>query len=187
MSLTIVHKWEAPVPPYTCEFVDIIPEAIPATLGALLLKSSKYWWITEDDQKNGRKMLAEQGARMLMPCGKEIVAAIDRVYMLIDRNENGTVYSYSEDAETGDILVSPPVPVVPNHPALYEYPGSKWQTEDLRDMLSNAITGAASDIYPAARGTNIVLEDILLALNSETNEETIEMLQKILITLGGVI
>lgn len=183
---SLVNKWEAPEPPFTGALVCVPIEAIPFALGGLWLRAQKYYWL-KDDEAKGRKLLAEMGARLLMDCGKDIVNAIDRVYMLIDRNENGTVYSYTVDAETGENIISPPLPVVPPHPAIYAAPGSKWQTEDMRDMLYNTLTGTVTEGYTTPRGTNPILEEILVALNAESSEETIELLQKIVLALGAAL
>ena len=163
-------------------------EAIPHVLGALWLRSQKYWWETEDDQRNGRHVMNEIGVTMLLGCGKEIVDAINRVYMIIDRNENGTLYSFTGEGTTEEpYIISPPLPVVPPNPSIYEAPGSKWQREDLRDMLYNTLSGNATADYTNPRGTNPILEEILVALNAETNEETIALLQKIALALGAAL
>lgn len=183
---SLVYRWAAPDPPYNGELVCLPVQSIPFVLGGLWLRSQKYWWQREDEPV-GRKLLAETGAHMLLGCGKDIVDAVNRVYMLIDRNENGTNYTYDTDSETGEVTIFPPIPTVPPNAALYEFPGSKWQREDVRDMLLNALTGTLTADYTNPRGTNPILEEILLALNAEDNAETWRLLGKIVVALGGAV
>lgn len=188
MSLNIVYKWSAPIPPYQCEFIEIAPEAVPAMLGALQLKASKYWWLTVEDQRLGRKMLAEQGARLLMSCGQDIVNAIDRVYRLLDSNQNGTIYSVSgDDTPESPLVFSPSMPVVPTNPGIYSEPGQRWKLDDTHDMLRNAITGIPTADYVEVDATNPLLIQIRDALAAETNAEQIELLQKIALALGAAL
>lgn len=186
MRINIVAKREAPIGPYQGEMVCIPIPGIPFALGAFWLRSQKYWW-TKESEKEGRYIVNEIGVNMLLGCGN-LGDKLDRLYMLIDRNENGTLYTYSGDGTPENPYVyNPAIPVVPNNPALYSEPGSKWQTEDLRDMLNNAITGTATADYAEPRGTNVVLEDILAAIGAMDEEDYTALIGKILVALGGVV
>jgi len=84
MSINIVVKAEAPAPPYTCELVSFQTQATPFALYGLWLKSQRYFWASPDDWEVARSLLAQVGSELLMPCGTDIVNAIDRLYNLVD-------------------------------------------------------------------------------------------------------
>lgn len=187
MTYTKVAKREMTPSPWQGELVCIPIEAIPHALTALEIKARKYYWQSDDDAKNGRQVLAEMGANMLLGCGGEIVQRLNLLYMQQDNIHNGQNYSYDVDEETGEIIYSPPIPIVPPNTALYNHPGTRYWQEDTRDALLNAITGATSADYPNPRGTNPILEEILTALSAASEEEQLEILRAILTALGGVV
>lgn len=177
----------APVEPYNGIIVCLPVEAVPFALAGLRIKSRRSSWISTDDHKTGRRLLANTGMNMLLECGKEIVNAVNRLYMLTDRNFNGTVYTYEIDDVTGDVLPSPPIPPVPTNPDIYSNPGERWKMDDTHDMLRNAITGIPTADYVEVDATNPLLIQIRDALAAETNEETVALLQKIALALGAAL
>jgi len=184
--INIVSKRDVSQSPWTGQIVCIPVEGIPFYLSSLWLRSQKYWWI-EDAEARGRHITNELGVHMLLGCGREITEAVNRVYTLLDGVYNGVNYTGERDEITGEIIYSPPLPLVAPNSALYAFPGIRNQLEDTHDMLNNAINGTVTTDYVNPRGTNPILEEILLALQAETNEESIELLQKILLALGGAI
>lgn len=184
--INIVSRRDTQPSPWNGYLICTAIEGIPFALGAVRLRAIKYWW-TETSEANGRQLMNEIGANMLLGCGKEIVNAVDRVYRLIDSNANGTVYSATgEGTEVDPYVYTPEIPVVPLTD-LYQLPGERALVEDLKDKLANIINGELSDLYTNPRGSNQVLEDILVALQSEDDAETLEVLQQILVALGGAL
>lgn len=186
MRINLVSKREAPISPYEGDMVCIPVPVIPFALGALWLRSQKYWWV-EASEADGRYAMNEMAVAMLKGCSQDITDAINRVYMLIDRNENGAIYTYTTDPETQRPIINPPLPIVPQDPALYSEPGTKWQHDDFKALVASAISGIASEAYPSSRGANQILEDILAALSEASEEDQLAILQKILLALGGAL
>lgn len=142
MKYSIVGKNAAPLPPYQCELYCFPIESVPFLLEAIWLKSQKYWWATPQDAARGRKLLAEVGANLLMPCGTIIGEKLDNIYRLIDCTFNGVQYIASGTGTAIDPFVyTPAIPTVPN-PNDYDYPGQRAMIENSLAYLRNLVDGS---------------------------------------------
>lgn len=186
MSYTKIVPRDAPRPPYECELVEVDIPAIPFMLAALGHKAQKFYWASEDEATEGRQLLAKQAASLLMPCGKEIVESVDRLYRLTDVVNNGAIYSYSGAGTTLDpYIYSPPMPVVPLRLPGLE-PSVKFSLEKVLRLHDNLVNGTTYTDAPDARNLRQQLEDILTALDSSDSldPEMLAKLGEILIALA---
>lgn len=170
MSRPLVVQHFFPSPPYSCELVEVNVQAIPAMLYALWQKSQRYFWEKPlGSDKLARKALAEQTARLLMPCGTEIVTAINQLYRLVDVSINGAVYTYEEDRETGEIIYSPEIPIVPaaSDPG---FNSVRWQSNDTRTILRNALLGQTTAELGDARVFRQQLDDLIAAVGADDTD-----------------
>ena len=178
---TIVPR-DAPRPPYACELVEVDIPAIPFMLAALGHKAQKFFWSDSDEATEGRQLLAKQAASLLMPCGKDIVEAIDRLYRLTDVIHNGAIYTYSGDGTTlHPYVFNPTMPVVavPNDPL---EPSLRFTLNKLTMLHDNLVNGAVNDFASDDRNFRQQLADILLAM---TDEESLD--PQILAKLGQIL
>ena len=158
----------APPPPYHCDLVEVDIEAIPFLLGALWRKEWRAYWNTDDDARDGRQLLAKQGAQLLMPCAKDIVERQDRLYALLDRAINGTPYNVSGTGTDLDPYIwAPPLPVAPL--AQYGLPGLLRQAEISGRELDNLTNGTTYDEAPDSRNIRQLLDDLKTALEGQSN------------------
>lgn len=172
MSRPLVVQHFFPSPPYTCELIEVNVQAIPSILYALWIKSQRYFWEKPlGSDKLARKALAEQTARLLMPCGGEIVTAINQLYRLVDVSINGAVYTFEEDRDTGEIIYSPEIPVVPSatDPG---FNSVRWQSNDTRVILRNALLGQTTAELTDARVFRQQLDDIIAGLGADDADIT---------------
>lgn len=182
MRYSIVTKRYAPIPPYECELVDVDIAAIPYMLHALWLKQQKYFWESDlDNWRTARSLLARQGVSLLMPCAKDIVDAIDRLYRQQEVIHRGQVYTYEgEGTPEEPYIVSPPIPVVPIA-AVGEEPGQSFFIAKVMRLVDNLTNGTVHDDAPDARNVRQQLDDIKAAIEAIDTDDTdlLEQLQVI--------
>ena len=167
MKFTLVKPRPAPPPPWHCELVEIDIEAIPFILSALWLKSQKYNWETNDDQRIGRQMLAKQGAYLLMGCKDEIVGAINQLYRLTDSIHNGAVYGVTGAGTLEDpYIYTPPIPLVPTTQSGLE-PSVKFSLEKALRLQDNLVNGTTYTDAPDDRNLRQQIEDLILAVQNQ--------------------
>lgn len=171
MRYNLVYKAIAPTPPYSSDLVCLPVEAIPHVLGALWLKSQKYWWAPGDNAQLGRQLLAEEGANLLMPCGTQIVNAIDRLYTLHDATFNGIVRTVEGTGTDVDPFVYTPALVQSASPTTYAGPGIKQFSEVLSLSLAHLITGLSNDLYAEEVGLVPKLEEIRAQLEGMGSDD----------------
>jgi hypothetical protein len=156
----------APEPPYRCELVEIDVEAVPYMLGALWQREQRYHWLTADDAKRGRQLLAKEGAQLLMGCTREITNRQDALYALLDRAINGTEYSVSgAGTDVEPYIWAPPLPTAPG--PVYALPGLLRQAEISGRQLDNLTNGTTYDEAPDSRNIRQQLEDLIAALGEQ--------------------
>lgn len=176
---------DAPRPPYECELVEVDIPAIPFMIAGLGFKAQKFLWSNEDEATFGRQLLAKQAASLLMPCGKDIVESIDRLYRLTDVIHNGSIYTYSGSGTTLDPYVyNPPIPVVPYRVGPLE-PSLRFSIDKIMKLDDNLVNGTTSDVTPDTRNFRQQLDDILAALDAEgLDPEILAKLVQILAALA---
>lgn len=186
MKLNLVRKRDAPQPPYTGVFVCITVQSVPYLISSIWLHSQKYWFTNDLQARIGRRKLYEDAAHMLTECGTEIVEAVDRVYRLIDSNQNGTIYSSSGDGTPeSPIVISPSIPTVPIT-TVYDEPGQRAHIDEIRLALRNLLNGETSTTFTDPRNFRQQLDDIKTALQAmgAEDDQVEELLNLILLALG---
>lgn len=165
MRLNLVNKQPAPARPWSCELVSFIPEAVPAVLYGLWIKSQEYFWETPADATRARQMLAEVGSNVLMPCGTDIVNAVDRLYMLWDYALYRTVrYNENEGIPGAPLNIQPPIPDYPDqHPGLGG--GLEENLFAARSYLDNWVNGFTTPYTDDTRNPRQQYDDILAKLD----------------------
>lgn len=189
MKYNLVHKNGVAPPPYECELVEYNPIASPYVLGALWLRSQKYWWLTADDQKYGRRLMAQIGSQVLMPCAQEVIDAIHNLYRLTSTIHYGTVYSYTGDGTPANpYVISPSIPVVPS-PQEGEQPSVLFYLAKAERLLDNFVNGTTYPDAPDVRNVRQQLDDIkaLLEAGQADEEELLPVLLDILAAIGAVV
>lgn len=157
-----------PVPPlpWFSELIELDTASIPYLLGSMWTREQRYHWITADDARDGRQMLAKQGAAMLLGAADRIIESVDRVYRLIDVVNNGAVYTYSGLGTLASPYVySPGLPVVPSA-APGDEPSVKFSLEKLLRLQDNLTNGTTYGDAPDDRNFRQQLDDIKAALES---------------------
>lgn len=171
MKLNIVEKREAPVPPYQCELFCFPVEAVPFLLQSIWLKSQKYWWLTPEDAKQGRRMLAQVGSELMMPCGTIIGEKLDALYRLMDTTLNGVQYTASGTGTAGNpFVITPAIPTVPNQND-YEYPGQRAMIENSLFYLRNLVDGSPAEGVTETDNFRQTLREIRDAILADTEGE----------------
>lgn len=186
MTLNLVSKREAPIPPYTCEMIDIDVEAVPFMLSALWLRSQKYWWISADDQTNGRWLMNKESVRLLMPCSRAITNLLEAQYNLLDavlRGELRDVTGTGVDADP--YIYDSPIPQVVD-PIVYQTPGLQYNSFQSLQGIRNLADGFVSTEFAESRNFRQQLEDIraLLEANGTDDADIENILNLILLALG---
>lgn len=187
MRYNLVAKREAPEPPYICEMVDIDVEAIPFMLSSLWLRAQKYWWITDDDQKYGRWLMNKEGAALLMPCSRKITNLLEAQYNLLDATIRGEMRDVTGAGTDADPYIYDPAIPQTVDPIVYLTPGLQYSAIQSLRGIENISDGRTSTNFSDVRNIRQQLEDILNALNAESDEETVELLRNIFLALGGVL
>jgi hypothetical protein len=188
MSLNIVLRSPVSERPYASELCCIPPVGVPYCLGAMRLRFSEYWYTSRDDYVRGRSLLGELGSGLLMPCGQDIINAVDRVYNLLDGAYNGigrvatlvpdttNVYTYDPPLEQGVDTTN------------FHDPGLRHEAKAARWMLDNLVNGTTSDFAPGVAVPNGHLQaiyDELIAMNAE-EQVSPEQIAQIISILGAV-
>jgi hypothetical protein len=187
MTLNIVTKREAPLPPYICEMVDLDMEAVPFMLGALWLRAQKYWWLTPDDQMVGRQLMNKEMVGMLMPCSIDITNRQDALYNMLDARLGGILRDVTGSGTYDDPYVyDEPIPQVVD-PIIYSTPGMQYNSVQVLAGLRNLANGTVSTGWADNRVFRQTLVDILNAIGAESDEASIALLQKIALALGAVL
>lgn len=187
MSLHIVTRREAPQPPYECELITIEPEAVPFMIGALSSRALPFWWQSKDDQKYGRWLMNKEMVRLLMPCGTDIINRQDALYNLLDASLRGTLREVTGAGTDEDPYVYDPEIPQTVDPVVYLLPGMQHSARSTLEGVRNLANGETFTDFPDVRNFRQTLDDILAALAAEDNTETIALLQKIVIALGGTL
>lgn len=188
MSRTKIPRSVVPEPPYHSALVCIPIEAVPFTLGALVIKSQKYWYASPDDWHTGRKLLALFGKALLMDCAPAIVQAIDRVYNLLDAGLNGRDRTATgTGTELDPFVYDPPIPqtILPSD---FSAPGARRDSVEVRNLLRNLVLGNLSTDAPTIaipNGTLAEIRDLLLAMSEESGV-TPEQIEQIILILGAL-
>ena len=164
MRYNLVLKNGVAPPPYECELVEYNPIATPYVLGALWLRSQKYWWLSTDDQKYGRRLMAQIGSQVLMGCSQEIVGAVNQVYRLMDSTFNQQYYTWWNEPDL-PADIRPAIPVVPNPTA---YTNNSWRKagDITRDGWQNLLTGDENNTFAPSSNFRVTLEQILAAIEA---------------------
>lgn len=187
MTLNLVTKRDAPLPPYTCEMVDIDTEGVPFMLSALWLKSQQYWWDSSDDQKYGRWLMNRESVGILMGCSIEITNRQDALFNMLDARLGGALRDVNgAGTEADPYIYDPPIPQTTD-PVVYQTPGMQFNSAEVKQGMYNLLNGITSMNFPDARNFRQILEDILAALSAMDEEDQIALLQKLVILLGGVL
>ena len=186
MTRNIVTRSTVQEPPYTTDLVCIPIAAVPLTLGALVLKSQKYWYASPDDWHRGRKLLAQFGKALLMPCGNDIVNAIDRVYGLLDAGLNGIGRSVSGTGTEADPYVYSPGLAQAHEPDAFVPPSLRSDANVTRALLDNLTNGTVSSVAPDNRNIRQQLQNIYDALVAmgEGDGPTAEQIAQIIALLA---
>src|SRR5690349_18727381 len=187
MKMNLVTKSEVPPPPYASALVCIPIAAVPFTLGALVLKSQKYWYASPDDWHAGRRLLASFGKALLMDCAQPIVDAIDRVYNLLDSGLNGTERTATGTGTEADpYIYTPPLPQV-MAPETFVAPGVRVDMMIVRAVLDNLINGNLSTASPVEAIPNYKLQVIIGLIEAMGGEDgpTAAQVAQIITILGA--
>lgn len=186
MTLNIVLKADAPDPPYEGELVCHTAESTPFVLYGIWLKSQKYFWNSPSDWQVARTLLAEEGASLLMPCGRDIVNAIDRIYVQLDGRLSGLIRGVSGTGTDADPFVySPAIPQDGGDPIAQ--PGSVIGSLHYHsEAWENLLDGRTSDNFDDDRSFRDQLDAIKAVLEStELDGDEIEgILNLILLALA---
>lgn len=188
MTLNIVYRAE--IPPITTSYALVcVPTLIlPNTLGALRLKSAKYFYASEGDYQRGSSLVAELSGDLLMSCAVEITNAIDRVYNLLDASLNGIGRSVSGSGTEADPYAYTPALVQAPDPEDYNPGGLRADTNATRALLDNLVNGTTSPVASDSRSFRQQLEDIYTAIVAIEGEEgpTAEQVAQVISILGAL-
>jgi hypothetical protein len=188
MTLNIVLRSPVLGRPYEEELCCITVDAVPYVLGALRLRMWPYWYTTDADYVRGRSLLAELSAEVLMPYGRDIVNAIDRVYNLIDAGLNGIGRSVAGDGTELDPYVYTPSLVQAPQPSDYSAPSLREDTDVARKLLNNLVNGTASSVASDTRSFRDQLQSIYDAIVAIEGEEgpTAQQVAQIISIIGAL-
>lgn len=104
-----------------------------------------------------------------MPCGTEIVNAIDRVYVLMDATLNGvTRDTTGQGTEINPYIYSPPL-AQGKEADDFVPPSLRSDTNATRALLDNLVTGATNPLVNDARNIRTQLEEIIARLEPQNN------------------
>ena len=188
MTLNIILRSPVPERPYGAELCCIPPEGVPYCLGAMRLRFSEYWYTSPEDYVRGRSLLAELGGGLLMPCGQDIINAVDRVYILLAGVYNGTSRG-AELAEGEDnvYVYDPPLSQAIDATD-YSTPGLRTNADIARELLDNLVSGAVTANTPLVAVPNGHLQAIYDQLLAMAAEEQVspEQIAQIITILGAV-
>jgi hypothetical protein len=178
MSINLVIKADAPLAPYACELVEIQPEAVPFLLYGVFHKLQKYYWASHSDWIEGRRLMAMEGAQLLMTCGNDIVNGLDRIYNLLDVRLAGIERSVTGTGTD----VDPFVYVPPIEQAATMVPGVDeslllYANVNHQSWL-NLLNGTAGDTSSDTRNIRQQLEDLILSVGA-TDDLDDEILAKL--------
>jgi hypothetical protein len=154
--------------------------------GGLWLRTQKYWWQSPDDQRYGRWLMNKQIGALYMPCGTDIVNAIDRVYTLLDASLRGEIHDVTGTGTLDDpYIYDPALPQVVD-PVVYLTPGIQFNTQQTYQGMLNLMNGTLSTNFTDPRIFRDQLEAIRALLEAAgTSEADIEgILNLILLALG---
>ena len=186
MTINIVLKALAPEAPYNDELVCHTIESTPFMLYGLWLKSQKYFWQSPGDWQVARSLLAREGASLLMPCGQQIVNAIDRLYILTAASLQGTTYYVSGTGTAEDPYIYDPPLVQAPEPTIGVLPGLLAMQSNQIEAWWNLLNGSPSADYPDNRSFRDQLEAMraLLETTEADSDELEELLNLILLALA---
>lgn len=187
MTYSIVLRSPVPERPYGEELSCFPVAGVPNALGALRLRMSPYWYTSPEDYGRGRSLLAELGSGLLMPCGKDIVAAIDRVYVLADGAFNGIARTGTETEPGSNIWTYSPPLEHSADPSNFHDPSLRYDVKADRWLMENLVNGTTSDFAPGEAVTNAKLEAIRLLLEAMGTDDgpTFEQVAQVIAILGA--
>lgn len=148
------------------QFVCVETRAIPTVLDAIRIRAAKYWWEDDAAWDCARDMLATFGKDLLMPCGTEIVNAIDRVYVMMDASLNGVSRGVTGAGTDADPFVySPPLD---NSKEADDYvpPSLRSDTNVARVLLHNLATGTPNAVVGDNRNFRDQLAEIIAKIDA---------------------
>lgn len=164
-KLNIVVKSTVPDPPYNCELVCVPVEAIPLVFIALRIQRAKYWYKTPEDWHNGISLLSQLESNLLMPCGQDIVNAVDRITTRFD----AAMFGIGREAT-----------LIPDTENEYSYSPPLTQGADPLDYVSASMVGYARDTKEL---THNLVDGTPTALTAETRNIR-DMLQQVINSIG---
>lgn len=187
MTRNIVTKSTVPFPPYASDLFCLPIASVPFVLGALYVKSQKYWYASTDDATRGAKLLAEVGRNLLMPCGNDIINAIDRLTVLFDATINGVGRSTEGIGTDDDPFIYTPPLSQEGVPTNFTTGSIHDNSNVLRALLANIVTGALSSAAPGEAIPNQKLQAILEAIQAMGAEDgpTFEQVAQLIAILGA--
>lgn len=186
MRLNIVGKSTVAIGPYATELICVPVAIIPQALGALDLKSQKYWYASAEDWQRGRSLLAALGARMLLPCGQEIINSVDRLYVSFEAHVAGIARSASPSTTVLGAFDYAPVLEQSANALDAVAPSLRGDVEKGTALLDNLVTGAISSYATDPDAIKQLVRDLIAAVQAgEDDGENIEaLLNLILLALG---
>lgn len=188
MTLNIILPSPVSERPYASELCCIPPAGVPYTLGAMRLRLSAYWYTSHDDYVRGRSLLSELGSGLLMPCGQDIINAVDRVSVLLDGAFNGISRVATLAPDTTNVYTYDPPLSQSADATNFHDPSLRYDTKAARWLAENFVNGTTSDFAPGEAVPNTKLERIAVAVEAlgELDDDQLEQLIQIVSILGAV-
>lgn len=174
------HGQTPPDPPDVCEIAGFPVAVVPYALGALESRVYPYSW---SDEGYVRGVQLIRSLQMAMLCGgiKEITDRQDALYRMLGTAIYGTLYTVES---TDPLVVSPEI--APTHDLVNEANDSLMgRTDDIQQLLKNALNGTITENYTTPRGVREILEELLVAVG-ETNELDTEEIAKLVQIIGAL-
>jgi hypothetical protein len=153
---------------------------IPAVLGGLETRASRYVWATPDDWKRGRRLIREVQAGLLMGTAQELIESNNRIYRLLSTALLGTEYTVTPavsplpalPADPTRPTITPALPDAPPATAPALLPGRAMlnRQQRLLDVVDNALNGtvvdAAPTLQPSVRDNLEAMRQLLATADS---------------------
>lgn len=165
--------------PQNCAIAFIPVAMVPFIAGCIASLRERPYWDTSADWTAAYSALAMIEAGIMQTCAGDFTKRLDSIYMLLD----GALYGHTYEATGLPVVISPPIPDVPDTASLPE--GLVSRAQMLFEMLDNSINGTVHINYSDVNSIKARLQAIYDAIVAD-NEVEAEELAKLIEILAAL-
>lgn len=164
-----------------CYLVAVPQPLVPYVGGLLKMLEQRGFWQTEQDYTDGYTATVELEACLMATCLQDLLDEQRAFYRMVNTQLSGQ--AYSSDGETPPTISPSIAPFVDT--TIHDRNSVNGRLEDLKQLLDNALTGAATVNYNNPPSVREQLQSIIDSLAADDTDLT-EIIDNLVLIVGAL-